>query len=169
VAHPGLVPIAKQEFDAAMPEANQIGRRRDDVAVGAADLLEIPEGAITEAGVRLNVSVGIRYIESWLRGNGCVPLFNLIEDAATAEISRAQLWQWLRHGATLDDGRTVDAALLKTVIAEEVAAMRAELGSDAENRLDEAVALFETVATAPDFAEFLTLPAYAKITTVAPA
>ncbi len=165
VAHPGLVPIAKEEFDAAMTEANQIGRTRDDVAVGAADLLEIPEGAITEAGVRLNVSVGIRYIESWLRGNGCVPLFNLMEDAATAEISRAQLWQWLRHGATLDDDRTVDAALVKTVIAEEVSTMRDELG-DAENRLDEAVALFETVATAPEFAEFLTLPAYDKITTV---
>ncbi len=166
VAHPGLVPIAKQEFDAAMPEANQIARARDDVAVGAADLLEIPDGAITEAGLRLNVSVGIRYIESWLRGNGCVPLFNLMEDAATAEISRAQLWQWLRHGATLDDGRTVDAGLLKTVIAKELSTIRAELG-ETENRLDEAVALFETVATAPDFAEFLTLPAYERITTVA--
>ena len=157
VAHPGLVAIAKEEFDAAMPGANQIERARDDVTLGADDLLEIPEGAITEAGVRLNVTVGIRYIESWLRGNGCVPLFNLMEDAATAEISRAQLWQWLRHGATLDDGRTVDAALVGAVIAEEVAKIRAELGEDGENRLDEAVGLFETVATAPDFAEFLTL------------
>ena len=167
VAHPGLVEIAKEEFDAAMPGANQIERARDDVTLGAEDLLEIPEGAITEAGVRLNVTVGIRYIESWLRGNGCVPLFNLMEDAATAEISRAQLWQWLRHGATLDDGRTVDAALVRAVIAEEVAKIRAEFGEDGENRLDEAVGLFETVATAPDFAEFLTLPAYDKITDLA--
>jgi malate synthase len=166
VAHPGLVAIAKEEFDKRMPEANQIGRARDDVAVEARDLLETPEGAITEAGVRLNVTVGIRYIESWLRGNGCVPLFNLMEDAATAEISRAQLWQWLRHGATLDSGRTVDAALVKAVIAEEVLKIRVDFGA-AENRLDDAVALFETVATAPDFAEFLTLPAYEKITTMA--
>ena len=167
VAHPGLVPIAKQEFDAKMPAANQIARERGDVSVGADDLLDIPKGAITEAGVRLNVGIGIRYIESWLRGNGCVPLFNLMEDAATAEISRAQLWQWLRHGAALDDGRIVDAALVKAVIAEEVATMRTELGGNAENRLDEAVALFETVATAPDFAEFLTLPAYDRITAIA--
>ena len=166
VAHPGLVQIAKEEFDAAMPAANQIERTRGDVSVGAGDLLESPGGPITEAGVRLNVTVGIRYIESWLRGNGCVPLFNLMEDAATAEISRAQLWQWLRHGAALDDGRTVDAALVSAVIAEEVPKIRAELG-ETENRLDEAVALFETVATAPDFAEFLTLPAYDKLTAAA--
>ena len=168
VAHPGLVGIAKEEFDAAMPGLNQIERAREDVSVGADDLLDIPDGAITEAGVRLNVAVGVRYIESWLRGNGCVPLNNLMEDAATAEISRAQLWQWLRHGATLEGGRTLDAALVATLIAEEVAKIRAALG-DAENRLDEAVALFETVATAPEFADFLTLPAYDKITTVASA
>ena len=168
VAHPGLVGIAKEEFDAAMPGLNQIERAREDVSVGADDLLDIPDGAITEAGVRLNVAVGVRYIESWLRGNGCVPLNSLMEDAATAEISRAQLWQWLRHGATLEGGRTLDAALVATLIAEEVAKIRAALG-DAENRLDEAVALFETVATAPEFADFLTLPAYDKITTVASA
>ena len=168
VAHPGLVGIAKEEFDAAMPGLNQIERAREDVSVGADDLLDIPDGAITEAGVRLNVAVGVRYIESWLRGNGCVPLNNLMEDAATAEISRAQLWQWLRHGATLEGGRTLDAALVATLIAEEVAKIRAALG-DAENRLNEAVALFETVATAPEFADFLTLPAYDKITTVASA
>ena len=166
VAHPGLVALAREVFDKNMPGANQIDRARDDVNVDAGDLLETPKGAITEAGLRLNVTVGIRYIESWLRGNGCVPLFNLMEDAATAEISRAQLWQWLRHGAALDDGRTVDAALVKGVIEDEVATIRAELGDVGGDRLDEAVALFETVATAPDFAEFLTLPAYDKITTV---
>ena len=131
---------------------------------------EIHAGAETASSARdyyhPGIVVGIRYIESWLRGNGCVPLFNLMEDAATAEISRAQLWQWLRHGATLDSGRTVDAALVKAVIAEEVLKIRVDFGA-AENRLDEAVALFETVATAPDFAEFLTLPAYEKITTMA--
>src|SRR5262249_43993238 len=97
VAHPGLVPIAKAAFDAVMPGANQIERRREDVSVAAADLLDVPEGQITEPGLRQNVNVGIGYIEAWLRGIGCVPLYNLMEDAATAEISRAQVWQWVKH------------------------------------------------------------------------
>ena len=105
VAHPGLVGIAKEIFDREMPQPNQIARKRQDVHVAAADLLAVPTGTITEAGLRQNLNVGIGYIEAWLRGTGCVPLYNLMEDAATAEISRAQVWQWIRHGAQLEDGR----------------------------------------------------------------
>ena len=111
VAHPGLVAIAKAEFDAVMKGANQIARKRQDVHVGAADLIAMPEGSRTEAGLRQNVAVGIGYVEAWLRGTGCMPLFNLMEDAATAEISRAQVWQWVRHGQTLQDGRPEPMAL----------------------------------------------------------
>jgi len=107
VAHPGLVPVAKEIFDEHMPRANQLDRLREDVHVEAADLLRVPEGTRTEAGLRWNVRVGIQYLESWLRGSGCVPLYDLMEDAATAEISRMQIWQWLRHAARLDDGRAV--------------------------------------------------------------
>ena len=107
VAHPGLVEIAKQEFDAVMKTPNQIDRLRDDVQVTARDLLEAPLGTITEAGLRLNIRVGVQYLESWLRGQGCVPLYNLMEDAATAEISRTQVWQWLHNAVQLDDGRTI--------------------------------------------------------------
>src|SRR5213080_3560106 len=107
VAHPGLVPVAAQVFDASMPGPNQLHVARDDVRVTASDLLAVPEGEITEAGLRTNVDVGIQYLESWLRGSGCVPIYNLMEDAATAEISRSQVWQWMRHGARLADGRQV--------------------------------------------------------------
>ena len=120
VAHPGLVPIAKAIFDQAMPEPNQIARKRQDVEVSAADLLAVPTGAITEAGLRQNLNVGIGYLEAWLRGTGCVPLHHLMEDAATAEISRAQLWQWIRHQARLADGRIVDLPLTRTLLAEEL-------------------------------------------------
>src|SRR2546426_3549488 len=104
VAHPGLVPVAKEIFDRHMPTANQIDRRRDDASVTAKELLSVPKGDITEKGLRTNISVGIQYLEAWLRGSGCVPLYNLMEDAATAEISRSQVWQWLHHGARLDNG-----------------------------------------------------------------
>src|SRR5579862_2295459 len=117
VAHPGLVSIAKEIFDKAMPEPHQIARKRQDVNVTAADLLKVPEGTITEAGLRQNLNVGIGYLEAWLRGIGCVPLYNLMEDAATSEISRAQIWQWIRHKAHLEDGRLVDVALCRRVIA----------------------------------------------------
>src|SRR5882757_3858915 len=119
VAHPGLVPIAKQEFDAVMKEANQIARKRQDVHVSAADLITMPTGPKTEAGLRQNVAVGIGYVEAWLRGIGCVPLFNLMEDAATAEISRAQIWQWVRHGQKLDDGRLITKDLVRQIVREE--------------------------------------------------
>jgi malate synthase len=161
VAHPGLVAIAKEVFDKAMPGPNQIARKRQDVAIGAADLVQVPQGTITEAGLRQNVNVGIGYIESWLRGNGCVPLYHLMEDAATAEISRSQVWQWLRHRAKLDDGRLIDAALCSRILAEELAALKAA-APDGE-RYDDAAGLFRELVEAPDFVEFLTLPAYDMI------
>ena len=162
VAHPGLVPIAKEIFDRLMPESNQIHRQRQDVNVTAADLLDVPEGAITEAGLRQNVNVGIRYLEAWLRGMGCVPLDNLMEDAATAEISRTQVWQWLRHGAKLDDGRTIDRSLFDGLLEEETAGIREELGEEAygQSRFEDAASLFAEMSTSEEFAEFLTLPAY---------
>ena len=162
VAHPGLVPVAKAVFDKAMPEANQIARQRQDVNVTAADLLQVPAGTITEAGLRTNIDVGLGYIEAWLRGTGCVPLHNLMEDAATAEISRAQVWQWLKHGARLADGRRVDRSLADRVIAEERdrAAAAARAGT---HRFDDAADLFRHLVTAGDFVEFLTLPAYSMV------
>ncbi len=161
VAHPGLVPVAKEVFDRLMPEPNQIARKREDVNVTAADLLELPRGTITEAGLRQNINVGLGYIEAWLRGTGCVPLYHLMEDAATAEISRAQVWQWA-HGARLDDGRTIDLALCRCVLAEELAKLRSD--SRGNERYEDAAQLFEELMSAPTFPEFLTLPAYERIT-----
>ncbi|PWC43571.1 malate synthase A [Azospirillum sp. TSO22-1] len=165
VAHPGLVPVAQEVFDAYMPGPNQIERKRADVAVTAADLLQVPEGPKTEKGLRLNVAVGIGYIEAWLRGLGCVPLFNLMEDAATAEISRSQVWQWVRHGASLDDGRAVTLELVDAVIAEELVAWKGRLGAAAYDagKWAEAAALFRDLVARTDFVEFLTLPAYDRI------
>jgi malate synthase len=161
VAHPGLVALAKEVFDKAMPGPNQIARKRQDVAIGAADLVQVPQGTITEAGLRQNVNVGIGYIESWLRGNGCVPLYHLMEDAATAEISRSQVWQWRRHGAKLADGRLIDTALCRAILAEELAALKA--AAPEGERYDDAAGLFRDLVEAPDFVEFLTLPAYDMI------
>jgi malate synthase len=153
VAHPGLVPIAKKIFDEHMKEPNQIGRRRDNVHVTAKDLLAVTEGKITEEGLRWNIDVGLQYLESWLRGSGCVPLYNLMEDAATAEICRAQVWQWLRHGAKLSDGRPVTPELVRTMIAEQKNKLKG-------SRMAEAAEIFERMMTSPDFAEFLTTVAY---------
>jgi malate synthase len=161
VAHPGLVAIAKEIFDREMPQPNQIARKRQDVHVTARDLLAVPEGTITETGLRQNINVGIGYIEAWLRGTGCVPLYNLMEDAATAEISRAQVWQWTRHRAKLEDGRTVDVALCRDCVAEELSKLRRAAGPSA--RYDEAAQLFTELIEAPGFPEFLTLPAYDRI------
>jgi malate synthase len=158
VAHPGLVPLAKEIFDKGMPEANQIARKRQDVSITAADLLAVPKGTITEGGLRSNVNVGLGYIESWLRGLGCVPLYNLMEDAATAEISRSQIWQWKHHHARLDDGRAVDGALCRKVLDEEVAKLKQS--APAGNRFDDAADLFRRMVDSPAFVEFLTLPAY---------
>jgi malate synthase len=161
VAHPGLVAIAKEVFDREMPQPNQIVRKRQDVHVTASDLLAVPEGTITEAGLRQNLNVGIGYIEAWLRGTGCVPLYNLMEDAATAEISRAQMWQWIRHGAKLDGGRTVDVALCRAVLSEELTKLRA---SNRSGGYEKAAVLFAELIEARTFPEFLTMPAYDMIT-----
>ena len=165
VAHPGLVPIAKEVFDKEMPGPNQIARQRQDVHVTAADLLKVPEGTITEAGLRQNINVGIGYLEAWLRGIGCVPLYNLMEDAATAEISRAQIWQWIRHGAKLQDGRLVERGLCHDMLAEELQKLRRNAGEEAyaKGRFEDAAAIFRDMIDAPQFVEFLTLPAYDKV------
>ncbi|MDP6591214.1 MAG: malate synthase A [Alphaproteobacteria bacterium] len=162
VAHPGQVAVAMEVFDRLMPEANQTGRTLDNLVITEGDLLQVPRGKITEAGLRGNISVGIQYIESWLRGQGCVPLYNLMEDAATAEISRAQVWQWLKHGARLDDGRVIDRALFDQLLSEETAGLEQELGEErfAGGRFADAITLFAKLSTADDFEEFLTLPAY---------
>ncbi len=162
VAHPGLVPIAREVFEANMSGPNQLDRLREDVRATAADLLQVPAGTRTEEGLRLNVRVGIQYIEAWLRGNGCVPLYSLMEDAATAEISRAQVWQWLHHGSALTDGRRVTPELIGAVIDDEMVRIEKEIGSDRfrSGRFPEARALFEKISTAPKLETFLTLPAY---------
>jgi malate synthase len=162
VAHPGLVPIALEAFDAGMRGANQIARPLPDVVVTARDLLAVPAGEITERGLRTNVDVGIQYLEAWLRGTGCVPIYNLMEDAATAEISRTQVWQWVRHGARLADGRTVTPELVRSTIAEELEKMRGALGPERFDggRFDLAARLFDQMMTGAEFAEFLTLVAY---------
>ncbi|HEX8201844.1 MAG TPA: malate synthase A [Isosphaeraceae bacterium] len=163
VAHPGLVPIALEVFDELMPGPHQRHRLREDVSVGAADLLAVPEGPITEEGLRIDVNVGLRYLESWLRGTGCVPIFNLMEDAATCEISRTQIWQWIKHPrGVLADGRRVNAGLFRAVMDEELRKIRADVGPDAfeHGRFALARDLFDAVATGEPLAEFLTLPAY---------
>jgi malate synthase len=165
VAHPGLVPIAKQVFDEAMPEPNQIARSRDDVRVTAADLLRVPEGAITEKGIRQNINVGVLYLEAWLGGLGCVPLYNLMEDAATAEISRTQLWQWIHHQARLDDGREVTPALYRELRDEELSSIRQHLGDARWNQgfAERAALLFDEMTLNSELADFLTLPAYEEL------
>jgi malate synthase len=161
VAHPGLVALAKDVFDKGMPEANQIARKRQDVHVTAADLLKVPTGQVTEQGLRSNINVGLGYVESWLRGLGCVPLYNLMEDAATAEISRSQVWQWIRHGAKLADGRTIDRTLAGEILDEELGKLKD--GAARGNRYDDAAKLFRDMIEAERFVEFLTLPAYEEL------
>ena len=148
-----------------MKEANQIARKRQDVHVTAADLVKMPEGTKTEAGLRQNVAVGIGYVEAWLRGVGCVPLFNLMEDAATAEISRAQVWQWVRHGQSLQDGRAITKDLVRTIVREENDKVKAQIGEAAyaAGRYEEAAQLMIDLVEQPQFYEFLTLPAYDRI------
>jgi malate synthase len=166
VAHPGLVLVAREIFEAHMSTPNQLARLREDVHVTADDLLRVPTGTRTEEGLRQNVRVGVQYIEAWLRGIGCVPLYHLMEDAATAEISRAQVWQWIHHGARLDDmGVTVTAALLERILDEEIERLTRELGGERirAGRFSQARALFYELATADTLADFLTSAAYGQL------
>ncbi|MGB5104828.1 MAG: malate synthase A [Steroidobacteraceae bacterium] len=166
VAHPGLVPVAMEIFDRLMPTPNQLHRTLDDVQVVAADLLKVPEGTITETGLRNNVDVSIQYMASWLGGNGCVPIHNLMEDAATAEIARAQIWQWIRHPkGVLDDGRKVTVELFRQITREELAKLRAGLGEAAyaAGNYERAAGIIDSITTAETFETFLTLPAYRAI------
>jgi malate synthase len=162
VAHPGLVPIAKAVFDEHMPAPNQISRLREDVHVTAADLLQLPTGEITQAGLELNIDVGIQYLESWLRGNGCVPIYNLMEDAATAEISRAQLWQWAKYGARMNDGTRVSVDAVNRAIPNVLDKLKQRIGEKAfsSGRFDLAARMFQEMTASDEFPEFLTVPAY---------
>jgi malate synthase len=164
VAHPGLVPIAKAVFDEHMPRPNQYEKQRPDVIVAAKDLLDFrPEGPITEAGLRNNISVGIQYLGAWLAGNGCVPVFNLMEDAATAEISRSQIWQWMRSSkGKLEDGRKVTRELFRKLLAEELPKVKTYLGDEAweAGKYAEGAKLFDRITSDDRYVEFLTLPAY---------
>jgi malate synthase len=164
VAHPGLVELAMEEFKKILGDKpNQIGKQRPDVAVASADLLNFqPEQPITEAGLRYNINVGIHYLGAWLGGNGCVPIHNLMEDAATAEISRSQVWQWIRsQKGVLEDGRKVTADMVRTMIPEELVKVKQVVG-DAPT-YDRAAQIFEQMSTSSEFAEFLTLPLYEEI------
>ena len=158
VAHPGLVPVAKEIFDKYMPEANQIAAKRVNRKVEAKDLLEVPKGEITEAGLRWNIDVGLQYLHSWLRGSGCVPIYNLMEDAATAEICRAQVWQWVRHGAHFKDGGLVTEDMVKEIIHQRAAELGEGSGDD--EKLGQAVRVLEELTTSKEFADFLTLASY---------
>jgi len=156
------VPLAREVFDSHMKGPNQLHNLREDVSVGQAELLRVPRGTRTEEGLRHNIRVGVQYMAAWLGGLGCVPLYNLMEDAATAEISRAQVWQWIHHGATLEDGRHVTPELFRQVYAEELAHLEKDGSAQhygAEN-FARARELFERLSTSPTFEDFLTLPAY---------
>ncbi|HYC61897.1 MAG TPA: malate synthase A [Thermoanaerobaculia bacterium] len=157
VAHPGLVGVAKRVFDEHMPRPNQLDRKREDVKITRDELLRLPEGVVTEKGVRQNINVGILYVAAWLGGSGAVPLYNLMEDAATAEISRTQLWQWIHHGAKLDDGRTLDAGLYERIRDEELAS----IGD--KPHVKTAARIFDELILANELADFLTIPAYEEL------
>jgi malate synthase len=161
VAHPDLVPVAQEVFDRLMPAANQLQRLREDVRISQSELLEVHAGTRTEAGLRDNIRVGVQYIEAWLRGKGAVPLYNLMEDAATAEISRAQVWQWVHYGIELAEGSRATPQLLDRLLDEEMARVRTELGAEAfdRGRFAEATRLFRELSLSQDFQDFLTVPA----------
>jgi malate synthase len=165
VAHPDLVPVAMEVFDRMMPAPNQLAKLREDVTITRADLLKPHEGTRTEGGFRENIRVGVQYLEAWLRGRGAVPIYNMMEDAATAEISRAQIWQFVKYGVTLDGGITCDAAFFDKCLAEEMERVKGELGEAAftSGRFPEAIELFRSLSLAPEFEDFLTVPAYARI------
>ncbi|MEJ2548043.1 MAG: malate synthase A [Gemmatimonadota bacterium] len=166
VAHPGLVEIARLAFDEVMPGPNQIERLRDDVEVTGADLLTVPGGPVTEEGVRHNIDVGIQYMEAWLGGNGCVPIYHLMEDAATAEISRSQLWQWLRHGVRLADGTTVGREMMSALFDEELERLRERVGEERfeAGRYGQAKEMIEEMVIRGTLADFMTLRGYEELT-----
>jgi malate synthase len=170
VAHPDSVPVAMEAFDAVLGERpNQVDKQRDDVEPSTAALLDVAStpGEITDDGLRSNVNVGIQYISSWLRGNGAAAIYGLMEDAATAEIARGQVWQWIRHQATVDDGRVITPELVRRLATLELERIRSEIGDDEwfekEGRPDLSRSLFERVALSEEFIEFLTLPAYEEL------
>jgi malate synthase len=165
VAHPALVPVAKGVFDRLMKGKNQLDKKGADIHVTRDALLEIHEGTKTEDGFRLNIRVGVQYIEAWLGGRGAVPIYNLMEDAATAEISRAQIWQWLRYGVTLDTGVKATPAFFDRALKQEMARVKREVGAAAyrKGRFPDAIKLFRKLSLSKDFVEFLTIPAYRLI------
>jgi malate synthase len=165
VAHPALVEVAMTEFNKYMPTPNQLHITRDDVNITEQDLVEIPQGTVTEAGIRKNINVGILYTEAWLRGHGAVALYNLMEDAATAEISRTQVWQWLRNEVVLDDGRKFTIELYIELFNNEVENILTQVGEDAikNTKFKLAIELFDKLVLSEEFEEFLTLPAYQYI------
>jgi malate synthase len=165
VAHPDLVPVVREVFETGLRgEPHQLGHQRDEVRVGAAELLDLSAtpGAITDGGLRTNVNVGFQYLSFWLAGRGAAAINSLMEDAATAEISRAQIWQWVHHRAQLEDGRAVTPELVRGVLDEETATIRSQVGEDVwqNGRPDETRQLFERVALGPELLEFMTLPGY---------
>jgi malate synthase len=165
VAHPDLVPVAKEVFDRMMPQANQLDRWSEEPKITRDMLLQVPEGTKTESGFRENIRVGVQYIEAWLRGRGAVPIYNLMEDAATAEIARAQIWQWLKYGARLDNNIAVTQDFFERALEEEMQRVKREVGAKAyeRGRFPEAIKLFRDISLAPDFVDFLTIPAYRLI------
>lgn len=165
VAHPDLVPVAMEVFDRLMPQANQLDKTRDDVNVGTKDLLEVHQGTRSEEGFRENIRVGVQYLEAWLRGRGAVPIYNMMEDAATAEISRAQIWQFVSYGVEVDGRTKVTPDLFKRCLTEEMERVKGEVGSEAyeKGRFPEAIELFSKLSLAPEFEDFLTVPAYGKL------
>jgi malate synthase len=160
--------VAKEIFDKYMPEPNQISANQKPAqpprrTIQAQDLLEVPTGDITDEGLRWNIDVGLQYLRSWLQGSGCVPIYNLMEDAATAEICRAQVWQWVRHGVRLKDARLVTEDMVKEIIGQRAAELGAESGNaklDNDEKLRQAARVLEELTTSPEFAEFLTLASY---------
>lgn len=163
VAHPGLVPVAMEVFDRLMPQSNQINKPLTGFRPTAADLLQAPTGTITEVGLQQNISVCLGYLEAWFRGIGCVPLFNLMEDAATAEISRAQLWQWVHHGAAIENGTRITEDVCNKLLDQELAQAKQSVDPMRYQVYEQAASLMRSLIHAPRFVDFLTLPAYQQI------
>ena len=166
VAHPALVAVAQEIFDRVMPQTNQLQRPIGDQTFAAADLLAIPEGTISEAGLRNNIEVSLRYMAAWLTGLGCVPINNLMEDAATAEIARAQVWQWIRHPkGVLVDGRRITLEMFRAILAEELSGISRQLDAAAyaNGKFEAAAKLLDEITASAEFSEFLTLVAYRQV------